>query len=179
MFASVLLFRTKIVPILVLPTQQTIIGARYCIPALDKDSKFSPTKEKCAFEKVFCVRCGDYKKICLYLQSQNHGFPLLGNKERCRSGRSGRTRNAVYGQLYRGFESLSLRRKSTNFDAKPCKLTLCKVFCFCPHSRKTHKKAVCGCDNRWTKCGLKKSTELARNTLVFNILHLDLPGLEN
>ena len=29
--------------------------------------------------------------------------------ERCRSGRSGRTRNAVYGQLYRGFESLSLR----------------------------------------------------------------------
>ena len=35
-------------------------------------------------------------------------------KERCRSGRSGRTRNAVYGQLYRGFESLSLRQETLN-----------------------------------------------------------------
>ena len=34
--------------------------------------------------------------------------------ERCRSGRSGRTRNAVYGQLYRGFESLPLRKKQEN-----------------------------------------------------------------
>ena len=34
----------------------------------------------------------------------------MHRKERCRSGRSGRTRNAVYGQLYRGFESLSLRK---------------------------------------------------------------------
>ena len=33
------------------------------------------------------------------------------DRERCRSGRSGRTRNAVYGQLYRGFESLSLRKR--------------------------------------------------------------------
>ena len=33
-------------------------------------------------------------------------------KERCRSGRSGRTRNAVYGQLYLGFESLSLRHRN-------------------------------------------------------------------
>ena len=32
------------------------------------------------------------------------------NKERCRSGRTGRTRNAVNGQLFRGFESLSLRQ---------------------------------------------------------------------
>ena len=29
--------------------------------------------------------------------------------ERCRSGRSGRTRNAVNGQLFPGFESLSFR----------------------------------------------------------------------
>ena len=36
--------------------------------------------------------------------------------ERCRSGRSGRTRNAVYGQLYRGFESLPFRsRKAMSF----------------------------------------------------------------
>ena len=39
--------------------------------------------------------------------------PPATEKERCRSGRSGRTRNAVYGQLYRGFESLSLRKEST------------------------------------------------------------------
>ncbi len=32
-------------------------------------------------------------------------------QERCRSGRSGRTRNAVYGQLYRGSNPLSLRNK--------------------------------------------------------------------
>ena len=31
--------------------------------------------------------------------------------ERCRSGRTGRTRNAVNGQLFRGFESLSLRKR--------------------------------------------------------------------
>ena len=30
-------------------------------------------------------------------------------KERCQSGRLGRTRNAVNGQLFRGFESLSFR----------------------------------------------------------------------
>ena len=42
------------------------------------------------------------------------GFPRSAAiLERCRSGRSGRTRNAVYGQLYRGFESLSLRKEST------------------------------------------------------------------
>ena len=38
-------------------------------------------------------------------------------KERCRSGRSGRTRNAVYGQLYLGFESLSLRNYVAYFYA--------------------------------------------------------------
>ena len=42
-------------------------------------------------------------------------------KERCRSGRSGRTRNAVYGQLYRGFESLSLRNKG-------CKSSICEIY---------------------------------------------------
>ena len=44
-------------------------------------------------------------------------------KERCRSGRSGRTRNAVYGQLYRGFESLSLRNKG-------CKSSDCEIYTF-------------------------------------------------
>ena len=46
-------------------------------------------------------------------------FGYGGHLERCRSGRSGRTRNAVYGQLYRGFESLSLRNKgckSSNYE---------------------------------------------------------------
>ena len=42
-----------------------------------------------------------YQNLSLYLHSQ---------KERCRSGRSGRTRNAVNGQLFRGFESLPLRK---------------------------------------------------------------------
>ena len=55
--------------------------------------------------------------------------PPATEKERCRSGRSGRTRNAVYGQLYRGFESLSLRRNTTNKTAKPCKSHICRVLC--------------------------------------------------
>ena len=38
-----------------------------------------------------------------------HGNQRQDHKERCRSGRTGRTRNAVNGQLFRGFESLSLR----------------------------------------------------------------------
>jgi hypothetical protein len=54
-----------------------------------------------------------------YLFSENMSIFAVPNREvfgcgkhleRCRSGRSGRTRNAVYGQLYRGFESLSLRK---------------------------------------------------------------------
>ena len=45
----------------------------------------------------------------------NLNFPYICTrkrrpKESCQSGRMGRTRNAVYGQLYRGFESLSLRK---------------------------------------------------------------------
>ncbi len=58
---------------------------------------------------AFFVRFVLEKKIYLYIcspETQVTGTTL----ERCRSGRSGRTRNAVYGQLYRGFESLSLRR---------------------------------------------------------------------
>ena len=47
-------------------------------------------------------------------------------KERCRSGRSGRTRNAVYGQLYRGFESLSFRKIRN--EARRCRLST--SFCF-------------------------------------------------
>ena len=47
--------------------------------------------------------------------------PPATEKERCRSGRSGRTRNAVYGQLYRGFESLPLRNKG-------CKSSICEIY---------------------------------------------------
>lgn len=35
------------------------------------------------------------------------------DQERCQSGRMGRTRNAVNGQLFRGFESLSLRKEAS------------------------------------------------------------------
>ena len=52
----------------------------------------------------------ELKNKFVHLQPQNR-------LERCRSGRSGRTRNAVYGQLYRGFESLPFRRKSSDFTA--------------------------------------------------------------
>ena len=43
-------------------------------------------------------------------------------KERCRSGRSGRTRNAVYGQLYRGFESLPLRQGKRHEATTKCQI---------------------------------------------------------
>ena len=45
------------------------------------------------FEKTFFIFVGIFEKTT----------------EKCRSGRSGRTRNAVYSQGYRGFESLLLR----------------------------------------------------------------------
>ena len=38
---------------------------------------------------------------------------LCSRLERCRSGRSGRTRNAVNGQLFPGFESLSFRNQGS------------------------------------------------------------------
>ena len=50
--------------------------------------------------------------------------------ERCRSGRSGRTRNAVYGQLYRGFESLSLRQSTMKRKAISCKRLVYRKFYF-------------------------------------------------
>ena len=53
----------------------------------------------------YWVKMLELKNKFVHLQPQNA-------LERCRSGRSGRTRNAVYGQLYRGFESLSFRSKS-------------------------------------------------------------------
>ena len=56
-----------------------------------------------------------FEKLSLYLHSQ---------LERCRSGRSGRTRNAVNGQLFRGFESLSLRKGHDS----PNDLCLCRGF---------------------------------------------------
>ena len=52
-------------------------------------------------------------EISLVISSEHctfaHGDQRQDHKERCRSGRTGRTRNAVNGQLFRGFESLSLR----------------------------------------------------------------------
>ena len=60
-----------------------------------------------------------YAYICspktTVLDRENGASPSPATKkERCRSGRSGRTRNAVYGQLYRGFESLPLRQETLN-----------------------------------------------------------------
>ena len=46
----------------------------------------------------------------VYICSPETPVSGIAYSERCRSGRSGRTRNAVYGQLYRGVESLSLRK---------------------------------------------------------------------
>ena len=52
-------------------------------------------------------------RTCLVISNEHctfaHGNQRQDHKERCRSGRTGRTRNAVNGQLFRGFESLSLR----------------------------------------------------------------------
>ena len=63
--------------------------------------------------------------------------------ERCRSGRSGRTRNAVYGQLYRGFESLPFRKKTKQGD-----VDLSTSFCFCST---THTNLFVGCSDVKTK----------------------------
>ena len=63
--------------------------------------------------------------------------------ERCRSGRSGRTRNAVYGQLYRGFESLPFRKKTKQGD-----VDLSTSFCFCST---THANLFVGCSDVKTK----------------------------
>ena len=47
--------------------------------------------------------------ICLF---EKKAVPLRHEKEEsCLSGRKSRTRNAVYAQVYRGFESLTFRRK--------------------------------------------------------------------
>ena len=53
----------------------------------------------------YCNEVLQIKNKFVHLQPQNA-------LERCRSGRSGRTRNAVYGQLYRGFESLPFRQRA-------------------------------------------------------------------
>ena len=54
-------------------------------------------------------------RTCLVISNEHctfaHGNQRQDHKERCRSGRTGRTRNAVNGQLFRGFESLSLRKQ--------------------------------------------------------------------
>ena len=54
-------------------------------------------------------------RTCLVISNEHctfaHGNQRQDHQERCRSGRTGRTRNAVNGQLFRGFESLSLRNK--------------------------------------------------------------------
>ena len=72
-------------------------------------------------------------RTCLVISNEHctfaHGNQRQDHKERCRSGRTGRTRNAVNGQLFRGFESLSLRHKFVNqikFDSR--------IFLFPKHS---------------------------------------------
>ena len=80
-------------------------------------------------DAIFSARkCADIKNMSIFAVPKRW-FRGTIFKERCRSGRSGRTRNAVYGQLYRGFESLSLRQNTTNETAKPCKLNICRVSC--------------------------------------------------
>ena len=57
-------------------------------------------------------------RTCLVISNEHctfaHGNQRQDHQERCRSGRTGCTRNAVNGQLFRGFESLSLRHKGVN-----------------------------------------------------------------
>ena len=55
-------------------------------------------------------------------------IPLHPHWEGCRSGRSGRTRNAVNGQLFRGFESLLFRRVYDNGKQRGCVKTLAQPF---------------------------------------------------
>ncbi len=74
---------------------------------------------KCDFFRTKMCENKKYVYICspktTVLGRENGASPPPATeKERCRSGRSGRTRNAVYGQLYRGFESLSLRQETLN-----------------------------------------------------------------
>ena len=81
---------------------------------------------KCDFFRTKMCENKKYVYICspktTVLGRENGASPPPATeKERCRSGRSGRTRNAVYGQLYRGFESLSLRNKG-------CKSSICEIY---------------------------------------------------
>jgi integrase len=58
--------------------------------------------------------------------------------ERCRSGRTGRTRNPVYGLPYRGFESHPLRQVSIHThpsQSNKCPLTRALLFTACPVNR--------------------------------------------
>lgn len=57
-----------------------------------------------------------------WIGSPDASPPPATEKERCRSGRSGRTRNAVYGQLYRGFESLPLRQGKRHEAITKCQI---------------------------------------------------------
>ena len=104
-----------------------------------------------------------------YLFSENMSIFAVPNREvfgcgkhleRCRSGRSGRTRNAVYGQLYRGFESLSLRQETTQKIANPCKSRIYRDFYFGRNAEKgIEKRVTCGLFGVLFS-GPKKYTEL-------------------
>ena len=93
--------------------------------------------------------------------------PRATEKERCRSGRSGRTRNAVYGQLYRGFESLSLRNKG-------CKSSICEIYtlfytqeckigCFCIFKDSSKE---CQLQSDWYFYGLAEWTFMTKNIVI-------------
>ena len=76
------------------------------IPSSLLRTSISPTKckPKHRISRTFLVISNEH---CIFA----HGNQRQDHKERCRSGRTGRTRNAVNGQLFRGFESLSLRKQ--------------------------------------------------------------------
>ena len=95
-------------------TMQTL--RRQAISVCDKVKNYSTTTNNRRPRSKDFLRSDDFFSLKMH-KNKNYVYictpevPIQGAEvtERCRSGRSGRTRNAVYGQLYRGFESLSLR----------------------------------------------------------------------
>ena len=73
--------------------------------------------------KILCIFAFGYKEIyVMHNYSTNNRFSInlmFGKnryKERCQSGRLGRSRKPLYPRGYPGFESLSLRKEYTNLS---------------------------------------------------------------
>ena len=112
-----------------------------------------------AFSHFFSAgRCAEIKIMSIFALPKRKFQRHIFFSERCRSGRSGRTRNAVYGQLYRGFESLSLRRGSktkwSQIKTNPAKSRFCGIFVFFSRTSESHEKAPFG-QSRVTKTALE------------------------